>query len=534
MSRPQLETDVLVVGAGPTGYTLALLLARAGVEVTLVERWKSVYPLPRAVAISHESLRTLAGVGFDRFDLLQSWSDAGRTFTFSDAKGDTLLSTVYPSTSLSGYAPMYAFAQPALEAELARLVDDEPGVCVLRAESVFALEQDSDGVTVRTREHDGLAEVEDGRAATFRARYVAGCDGANSTVRALLGLELRDMEFAHDWFVVDVRLDDQSEFVPYGRQHLDPARPTTLISGGPQLRRWEFMIRPEESRAEFSTDDAAWKLLAPWGVRADNAEIVRHATYSFAARWLDRWHDGRVAVAGDAAHQTPPFLGQGFNSGIRDAANLAWRLRFLLAQGHRDQVLHDYSLERSGQFQQILAETVAAGRMICMTDPELAARRDARLVRRAGEDRPARTEWPISGGTQGIHPRSGQLAPQVSVEMAGREGAADRLAPGQFLLVVSSSCPAAIVGDKTVEDLAALGGQLWRIGVEIEDPDGGYQRWLDELGAHAALIRPDHYLFDAESGPDAPDELVARLSAALKSQTSGERNGAIAHQEGIQ
>jgi 2-polyprenyl-6-methoxyphenol hydroxylase-like FAD-dependent oxidoreductase len=196
------------------------------------------------------------------------------------------------------------------------------------------------------------------------ARFVVGCDGANSFVRPHLGASVTDLGFFFDWLIVDVIPHRPAVWTPLNVQICDPARPTTLVSGGPGRRRWEFMRLPGEPIEELNSEDTAWRLLAPWGVTPDNAALERHAVYRFQARWVDTWRHGRLLLAGDAAHQMPPFAGQGMCSGLRDATNLAWKLDLVLAGRAPAGVLDTYPSERIPQVQAMIDFSMELGRVI--------------------------------------------------------------------------------------------------------------------------------------------------------------------------
>ena len=213
----------------------------------------------------------------------------------------------------------------------------------------------------------------------LRARFAVGCDGANSFVRERIGSGWHDLGFQFDWLVVDVLPSDPAWSGPLNWQLCDPARPTTLVSGGPGRRRWEFMRLPHESADELDGEDAAWRLLAPWGVHPGNAKLERHAVYSFRARWADRWRSGRALLAGDAAHLMPPFAGQGMCAGLRDAANLAWKLDLVLRGAAHEALLDSYASERAPHVSAMIELSVALGRVICVADPAEAAARDPRM-----------------------------------------------------------------------------------------------------------------------------------------------------------
>src|SRR6266851_6536277 len=396
------DSDVLIAGAGPVGQVLALLLSQRGLRVSVVERWAQPYPLPRAVAMSHDVLRVLRqlGLGDELAPMLEPWGQDGQRFILQDGAGRTLTETGFTLHSESGFATMSGFSQPDLEELLERRVHADPLIDQRRGFALDALVDDGPGVSATIRPHTGLEPIADGEPQTLRVAYVVGCDGANSTVRSLLGLEMTDLGFNRDWLVVDVVPHTPPTWLPFACQRLGPARSTTLVPAGPGRRRWEFMIMPTDDQDNVDTAENAWRLLEPWGIDRDNAELVRQARYTFRGRWVTEWRRGRVVLAGDAAHQMPPFMGQGFNSGIRDAANLAWRLALLVDGTGRESLLDDYAAERGTQVAQIVEQTVLIGQMFCMTDPEECAQRDAGLTSLGNLNvQEASQNWLLRGGT---------------------------------------------------------------------------------------------------------------------------------------
>jgi 2-polyprenyl-6-methoxyphenol hydroxylase-like FAD-dependent oxidoreductase len=321
------ETDVLIIGAGPVGLTLALLLAARGRTVAIYEQHEAPYPLPRAVGMSHDSVRTYQAAGvLPRLDGLLDiqWRDMVGQFT--NAEGEVLFATTYPGRSESGYPTMTGFNQPDLEAALERCCRDDLRITTHRGWRVEALTQQRDQVLASLTafaKHDGGAKA---KPITAAARFVVGCDGANSSVASLMATTVTDTGFASSWLVVDIVPKTPRIWDPELGQSLDPARPITIVPAGPGRRRFELMALPGETPEVLSNPATVWPLLAKFDVTPENAELVRSAFYTFRGRWANEWRDGRILLAGDAAHQMPPFLGQGFNSGIRDVMALAWRL----------------------------------------------------------------------------------------------------------------------------------------------------------------------------------------------------------------
>ncbi len=339
-----------------------------------------------------------------------------------------------------------------------------------------------------------------------RARFIIGCDGANSFVRERLGATMHDQGFFYDWLIVDTIPLDERDWSPQNWQLCDPARPTTVVSGGPGRRRWEFMRLPGETREELNSTDKAWELLAAWDRSPANSRLERHAVYTFAARWADRWHRGRLAIAGDAAHQMPPFAGQGMCSGLRDVANLAWKLDRVLRGESGLALLDTYTHERGVHLQHAIAMSVELGCVICVLDEPQAAVRDARMI--AGGADPARV-LPVSAllvlgdgvlaDAPGTTTLRGTLAPQFPVDRDGRRGLLDELTGcGAVLLIHDQASKREPEAHRSMR-----GGDIrpYTVGAgpqcDLHDADGAWTQWFRSHDIAAVLLRPDHYVFGA-------------------------------------
>ena len=508
MSDATLACDVAVVGYGPVGQLLAILLAQRGRRVVVLERWPEPYVLPRAVHFDHEIARILQGAGV--MAALAGRIEAASVYEWRNAAGEILLRFGRETGSgLSGWPESNMFCQPELEAVLDARARSLDGVTALRGCEVVAIDGDAHGVTAQARRSDGTT-------LSVRARYGVGCDGANSFVRDRLGIASTDLGFAFDWLVVDLVPAEQRAWSPTNWQLCDPARPTTLVSGGPGRRRWEFMRLPGESIEELNSEAAAWRLLAPWGMRPDTARLERHAVYTFRGRWAEPWRRGRWLLAGDAAHLMPPFAGQGMCSGMRDAANLAWKLDAVLGAHASDALLDTYTSERLPHVRAIIDFSVALGKVICIADPEAAAARDRSMVpaaSAAGLQTPAPLP-PVGPGCFATgDPHAGRLFVQDRVRADGREGRFDDVVGGGFALVSPHGDPARHLDAATAERFAALGGRSAHVAAEapIADLGGGYARWFASAGVGVALQRPDFYVFGTAARIEDSGALVGAL-----------------------
>lgn len=492
MADEAFDCDVLVVGLGPVGAAMAALLARRGVSVIALERDPAVYPLPRAVHFDHEIMRVFQELGIAEEVARHSIPNPG--YEFRSAAGETLLSFPPEPEASSGWASGYMFHQPSLEVALRDILATSCAAETRIGWQFEGLDQDGRGVTVRTTGPEG--------AATLRARYLIGCDGGASPVRRALGVGLSDYGFDEPWLVVDVKLQPGARTPDLNLQVCDPARPTTCVLSGPGRHRWEFMLLPGERSEDLLQDEAIEGLIAPFD--CGPVEIERRAIYRFHGLVAERWRAGRVLLAGDAAHQTPPFAGQGLCSGIRDAANLAWKLQAVLAGEADDRLLDTYQPEREPHARALIELAIGMGRVVCALDPAAAAARDRDMLamRAAGAPPPPLRTAPFAEGCiLAGSPGAGELFPQpTSGRGARRLRLDDGLGPGPWLIgrgpVTGSPGLAAHQLDEPL--LAPFRADLLR--------------WLESHGAEAVLVRPDRYVFGA--GQSAT--LAAAWTAALK------------------
>ncbi len=504
--------DVAIVGYGPVGQALAILLGQRGWRVGVFEKQAQAYPLPRAVHFDHEVGRILQACGVA--DVVRGRTEAADVYEWRNAAGATLLRFDSKAAGLSGWPDANMFAQPELERILDARARSVPSVTVRRGCEVVAVETGSGDLT--------LSFVgPEGERRSARARWVVGCDGANSFVRGALGATVTDLGFFFDWLIVDVLPHVPKVWRPLNVQVCDPARPTTLVSGGPGRRRWEFMRLPGEDLEELNRTDTAWRLLAPWGVTPENADLERHAVYRFQARWVDTWRKGRLILAGDAAHQMPPFAGQGMCAGLRDAANLAWKLDLVLGERAPERLLDTYPSERIPHVRAMIDFSMALGKVICIADPVEAAARDAMMTGAVASGQQT-TPPPAPGIGPGLvradDPHAGRLFPQGRVRTsAGEEGWLDDVVGHGWVLMGAAGDPVEALDAETRAWFAGIGGIVVDVGASgaVHDLDGVYARWFAEAGVAVALQRPDFYVFGtAPTVADTP-VVMASLRAAV-------------------
>ncbi|HEU4960733.1 MAG TPA: bifunctional 3-(3-hydroxy-phenyl)propionate/3-hydroxycinnamic acid hydroxylase [Sphingomonas sp.] len=481
------DCDLLVVGLGPVGDALAALARIQGLSVIAVEKAPELFPLPRAAVFDHEIMRIFQMIGVaERIAPLCRVPDR---YQFQTAQGEVLLDFPVASVGPFGWAETYALHQPAVEQVLRGRLD-ELGVQVNLGVEFQCLSQDAAGVTVRV--------AEGGNARSIRARYLVGCDGSWSAVREALGIGLDDYRFDEPWLVLDTIIEEPGDLPIVCQQICDPKRPITHMAMSGKRFRWEFMLKPGETAEEMLDEQRIRKLLAPWDC-SDRVAIERKAVYRFHGLVAEHWRSGRALIAGDAAHQMPPFAGQGMCSGIRDAANLAWKIAAVVQGRAGEAILDTYQEEREPHVRAIIETAIAMGKVVCMLDERAAAARNRdMLARKASGAQDVSVAYPdLRGGLLTDTPRAGALFPQPVTPTGERF---DSLL-GTEATLVGRNLPGA-EGLRTI-DLAD--GGAGPFAHEIE-------HWLGEAGAAAVLIRPDRHVF----GTGDPETLAAQWRQAFE------------------
>ena len=410
-----------------------------------------------------------------------------------------------------GWPPNVVFSQPPVEDVLRERVVSLPAVEVRLGVELTGLAQDANRVTLQLRDDAGGAH-----AAT--ASYLVGCDGASSTVRTLQDMALEDLGFDEPWLVVDVQVNERgaAKVPKVSIQYCEPQRPATYLIGPGNHRRWEISAQPGEDRRALEAESEVWRLLSRW-ITPDDATLWRRASYRFHALVARQWRRGRVFIAGDAAHQQPPFTGQGMCQGVRDVANLAWKLHRVLTGAADDALLDTYEVERRQHVKRLTSIIKDIGAVICERDPAAAARRDQRLLDEAGgEVRTVPRQQlipPLEGGLRSpvAHAANGTLFPQPRVRVGADTKLLDDVAGTGFRIVMDERIDAVAI--KRHPAVARLDARLVRIGATdaVQETDGVVAAWFQRHGCAAALVRPDHYVFGVAS---SAAELGALLDAA--------------------
>jgi 2-polyprenyl-6-methoxyphenol hydroxylase-like FAD-dependent oxidoreductase len=508
---------------------LASLLGRQGHRVIVFDKHRGLYNLPRAACFDDEIMRT-----FQKLDLVEAVMPGVVVqidYEWVNSAGETLLEMTYDNPARGGWAALYMMYQPHIETVLDRQCKSLPTVQIRQGLVVDGLQITDGELTVTARDRDGVRH-------DVRARYLVGADGGASFVRPAVGIGFSDYRFQENWLVCDFRKRRELPSVPTFRQVCDPAQPVAIVRIGPEHHRFSFMLEPGETGPRATDKERVWQRVARY-LTPDDAELVRVANYVFRSRIADRWRDGPVMLAGDAAHEMPPFLGQGMCSGMRDGHNLAWKLHLVLTGQAESSVLDTYQAEREPHVRFITEKAIELGRVQTLRDPEVARARDKRLLAQR-HARQAPDKILLPGLTAGLvattTPNAGAVFPQGRVRQAGEDAVLfdDAMGAGPTILSRSAEVLAAL-GAGQLERWAELGGGVALIlpsddgsdsspgPIQIGDIDGVYDAWFDAHGCEAVIVRPDWYLYGSATNGPGLHALVESFEDALHpSRTAAE------------
>jgi 3-(3-hydroxy-phenyl)propionate hydroxylase len=534
-----LDADVVVVGAGPVGLTLANILGLQGVRTLVVDERETLIDYPRGVGLDDESLRTFQAIGL--VDRILPHTVPNQILRFVDGKR-RVLAEMAPPDARFGWPKRNGFVQPLVDAELLGGLDRFEHVDVWWGHPMTSCDETADAVTVELDGEDGPK--------TLRARYVVGCDGGRSATRRLMGVSFDGTTSPTRWLVVDIANDPLGH--PNSEVGADPQRPYASISIAHGIRRFEFMIHANETDEQAEDPAFLTRMLSSMVPHPDRVDVIRHRIYTHHSRIAGAFRRGRLLLAGDAAHLMPVWQGQGYNSGIRDAANLGWKLAAVVTGYAEDALLDTYDVERRKHARAMIDLSTMVGRVISPTNRRVAAVRD--LMVRSASIVPSLKRYvlemrfkPMPRYEQGavVHaePRRpdspvGTLFVQPRVDTREHQNVLlDDVLGDWFAVVCWNNNPREILGATAFANWKALGAkfvatrplsQLHWTG--HDDPDvlvvgdrcGDLKAWFDTHQESVLFLRPDRCIAGACIAQLAP-ELSASLFDVLTLTPGGNR-----------
>jgi 3-(3-hydroxy-phenyl)propionate hydroxylase len=510
--------DVAIVGYGPTGVTAANLLGAQGLRVAVVERDASVYARARAISTDEEVLRIWQQVGLAE-DLVRDML-ADRPIHFVDRRGTPFIDACFTSAG-HGYPPQLFIYQPALEETLRAGVDRFPNVDLLLSHECLRVRQDIDDVELLLVEGEQLKRIQ--------ASWVIAADGGSSPIRGQLGIGFDGRTHETRWVVIDTEVHREWPGHDRLRFHCDPRRPAVDCPTPLGHHRWEFPVLPGEDERELVHETAVWRLLNGYGITEEHVSVLRAVVYSHHVRFAARWRAGRVFLAGDAAHAMPPWIGQGMAAGVRDVANLCWKLAAVVRGELPAAVLDSYEVERKPHVREVTRRAVLVGRVITQCRPAVTKVRD--LVFRAAGRVPfvrrllvtyswvpePRYRRGFLGSRRGR--AAGRKIPQPWVlDGDGTRRRLDEITGGRWT-VLATSAALATPGWSAVRRLTVLPAGTSPTPGGVVDVDGVLTTWLRTRRADVVALRPDSFVYAAGS-PLAPPPTGLCITQPVRKQTA--------------
>ncbi|MEG9861033.1 MAG: bifunctional 3-(3-hydroxy-phenyl)propionate/3-hydroxycinnamic acid hydroxylase [Parvularculales bacterium] len=514
------DYDVVIAGFGPTGALAANLLGKYGIRTLVVDPQPAIYDIPRGVHFDGETMRIFQSVGLA--DAIFAQSACNKSLNFVNSRGLSLMRVELdglPQTT--GWPASIFFRQPLVEKHLRDHLSHFDSVTENPGWALRELMQDEDGVELT------LQDVESGEAKKIRAAYLIGADGADSTVRQLLDIPLEDMQCDEPWLVVDWELEPDITFNHDVYQFCDPARPGTLVPCAGQHIRWEFMINPGDDYDAMEEEDAVRAMMAPYlhhlspHIRPDQGQILRSKVYQFHGLLAERMRAGRVFLMGDAAHQMPPFLGQGMCAGLRDAENLIWKLAGVLGGRYEAHILSSYHSERHAHVRAVIKQAVKIGEIIQTRNRLKAIMRDTFL--RLGKLLPKLLSgiefgqtWRLGSGLFSGDPASGRQIPQPLVHHPNTPDKTEKLdafLPEGFCLLALHNTGKADF-QRVSDAYPQLDCKILVLGDDLVETDGLLSVMAGQHRLSGFLLRPDRQIYAAlkEGGPPLPHQLEEHLA----------------------
>lgn len=348
----EFTTEVAILGAGPVGLTLANYLSKQGVQVTVIEQLDQLIDYPRAIGIDDEALRTIQSLGL--VEQVLPHTTPNHAMRFLTPKGHCF-ADIQPLTREFGFSRRNAFIQPQVDNVLLQGLKQYPQTQVLFSRQLTEFSQDAQSVTLKIQNKQGQNEV-------VKAQYLIACDGGNSVVRRTINIGFDGKTAPNQWIVIDIEND------PLATPHIylccDPVRPYVSAALPHGIRRFEFMVMPGETQEELSKPENINKLLAKVLPNTQNIEVIRQRVYTHNARIADKFRVDRILLAGDAAHIMPVWQGQGYNSGMRDAFNLGWKMALVVKGKAGPELLDSYQIERKDHAKAMIDLSVMAGHVL--------------------------------------------------------------------------------------------------------------------------------------------------------------------------